>query len=216
MLELLLYVSPIVATGVQIFKNNMAKNIIERSGYEITAEDRSVSEVVSSFVKDYFYILVPGYNLYRAFKLFIKEDKEYASQRRSKLDYYERIKPIKKPEVVETPVVKVEPKKEVKKELKSTKTSSQPVKTSSAKDDINELISQISNCDDIGFLYKIKFEYKSKSSLLREEHKSKKAQGASVSELNKIVSRIKIYDRVFVEARDRLEYVKSQEMSKYL
>ena len=78
MLELLLYASPIVATGVQIFKNNMAKNIIERSGYEITAEDRSVSEVLSSFVKDYFYILVPGYNLYKdsyklSFPLFSNE-----------------------------------------------------------------------------------------------------------------------------------------------
>ena len=102
------------ASGLTLcFKNDVANNIIKRKGFEITKDPRSTSEKVSSAFKDYFYLLVPFYNVYKTFKLITTNDNTYASARESLLK--ERNRLVKK-EDKKIVVKKEEEKKEVKSE----------------------------------------------------------------------------------------------------
>lgn len=212
MLELLLYLGPLVSGGIQLFKNNMADNYIRRNGYNITEDNRTSTEKISSFIKDYIYILVPFYNYYKAYQLFTLDDRQYINKRKNKLDIYERLKVIENEE---------EKKKEVKKEVKKQEKNNEvnllekQSKKRSISNDINELIDEISHSDDIGFLYQIKFEYKTRGNNLRKEYNDKKSNGAAKTELNSIVKKVMIYDKVFIQARDRLEVVKAKSTSMY-
>ena len=48
-------------------KNNAAKHKVERQGYRVHPDRRSLTERTISFIKDYFFLIVPGYNLYKSF-----------------------------------------------------------------------------------------------------------------------------------------------------
>ncbi|MDD6271907.1 MAG: hypothetical protein PUA90_00095 [bacterium] len=213
-INFLIFGGPVLSTGLHLFKNNIAKNIIERDGFVITKDNRSLSEKISTIIKNYAYVIVPVYNLVKSVRLFIKNDKVYASERRSDLDSCgriktkeETIKEDKKPNVAKVETIEEKP---------TINNNIVPEKLNTVAE-INELINQVSNSDDISFLYQIKFTYKSRSMMLREEHKNKRLSGkVKASELNALADRIDIYDRVFIAARDRLKYIKSQSMSKKL
>ncbi|MGM9877774.1 MAG: hypothetical protein ACI33S_03900 [Bacilli bacterium] len=213
-INFLIFGGPILSAGLHLFKNNIAKNIIERDGFVITKDNRSLSEKISTIIKNYAYVIVPVYNLIKSVKLFIKNDKVYASERKSDLDSCGRIKTKENTnkEDKKSNIAKIETIEE--KPVINNNIVPEKINTI---DEINELINQVSNSDDMSFLCQIKFTYRSKSMMLREEHKNKRLSGkVKASELNALADRIDIYDKVFIAARDRIKYIKSQSMSKKL
>ena len=62
-INFLIFGGPVLSTGLHLFKNNIAKNIIERDGFVITKDNRSLSEKISTIIKNYAYFIVPVNNL---------------------------------------------------------------------------------------------------------------------------------------------------------
>lgn len=110
MLGTLLFWTFPISTVLHVVKNNAADNSIKRSGLIITSDERSISEQVISFLKEYAYLVVPVYNVVKSFKKFIKSDSEYAKERLTKLREYGRI------ESKSNSIVKKENTVEVKKD----------------------------------------------------------------------------------------------------
>lgn len=213
-------ITSLLSAGVQLFKNNMANAAIKRKGYNISSDNRSKSEILSSFIKDYFYILVPGVNIYKAFKLFMKDDNSYALERKSKLEKYERLNHDEKD--TKDTTIKKESIKDVFKKgfnegVQKVVDNRQPIKIrknikpkenkSCPKDDISKLIDTINDCNDINYLLNLKNIYREKATKLRIEYKNKQ-NSMSENEKRLIIQRVKIYDNVFINCRDRLRQLR--------
>lgn len=216
MLELICLGGFVLSVGGQVFKNRLADNAIRRNREYITPDNRSISEKVSSFVKDYFYTIVPGYNIVRAVKLFLKNDKEYTLERRSKLDNYERIKKIEVPVINEKESVK----KTEKTGEKNMKESSQPVLVNDMKkknkkqelnDEIKNILEQIFMSEDISYLKQVNRTYYNKSMALREEYKISKGKVSDI-ELKDLFRRIEIYDSICTKAYDKIHSLKEEKL----
>ena len=85
-------------------KNNAAKHKIERKGYIVNPDRRSITEKTISFVKDYFFLLVPFYNIKKSFKILLTKDEDYANERQALYLARERLverKPKKPAEVTQ-------------------------------------------------------------------------------------------------------------------
>lgn len=117
MIGTILFSTTAISTILHLVKNNAADNGIRRSGKIISKDNRSLSEKLISFLKDYAYLAVPGLNLVKSFKKFISDDITYRNERLAKLSEYERIQDKK----VETPAKKIVKKeKEIPQVKKST------------------------------------------------------------------------------------------------
>ena len=90
---------------------------LEREGYEID-DNRSTTEKVLGFIRNYAYLLVPVYNIYRAGKKLFKDEDEYYASRFNSFNKKGLL--VKREEVKEKEQPKqVEQAKEVKREVKS-------------------------------------------------------------------------------------------------
>ena len=89
--------------GFTAIKNINADAKIERNGYKISEDNRSPLEIAISFIKDYFFLIIPFYNIFKSVKLLFSNDTEYASKRFADLQDRERISVIEDntPEVVD-------------------------------------------------------------------------------------------------------------------
>ena len=81
----------LLSTGIVATKNVAADSKIERQGYKVNPDNRSIFESGISFIKDYFFLIVPIYNIIKAFKIFLSNDTEYANKRFEILQDRERI-----------------------------------------------------------------------------------------------------------------------------
>ncbi len=108
------------STAVTVGKDIAAKHKIERMGFKVNPDNRSILEIASSFIKDYFFLLIPVVNVVKAIKKFIKNDTEYANERLQKLEERERISSAVKeePKKEKVEVVKEESKKETVEKVK--------------------------------------------------------------------------------------------------
>ena len=80
---------------------------------------------------------------------------------------------------------------------------------------------EIHNSTDIYFLEALKDEYRKKSDELRQQYQillnkynnttDKNAKKQLIKELNSIVSKVQIYDEIFVTARDRISELKNRQ-----
>ena len=154
---------------------------LEREGYEID-DNRSTTEKVLGFIRNYAYLLVPGYNIYKAGKkLFREEDEYYASRFNS---FNKKGLLVKREEVKE----KVQPKqvKEVKREVKSEPKKVVNVQSENKGYTIDEMIH-------------MRNYYMNQDRRLRARYKTLKEKGASASEINEVVRTIKEVDGKYYE-----------------
>ena len=81
-----------ISTCIRIAKDYGARSYIERKkGKKIIADPRSISEVAFDFVKDYFYLLVPGINIYKTFNIIKTKENDYADKIFNTLTERERL-----------------------------------------------------------------------------------------------------------------------------
>lgn len=154
---------------------------LEREGYEID-DNRSTTEKVLGFIRNYAYLLVPVYNIYRAGKkLFREEDEYYASRFNS---FNKKGLLVKREEVKE----KEQPKqvKEVKREVKSEPKKVVNVQSENKGYTIDEMIH-------------MRNYYMNQDRRLRARYKTLKEKGASASEINEVVRTIKEVDSKYYE-----------------
>lgn len=157
---------------------------LEREGYEID-DNRSTTEKVLGFIRNYAYLLVPVYNIYRAGKkLFREEDEYYASRFNS---FNKKGLLVKGEEVKEKEQPKqVEQVKEVKREVKSEPKKAVTVQSENRGYTIDEMIH-------------MRNYYMNQDKELRARYKLLKSKGASAKELNQLVATIKEVDKKFYE-----------------
>ena len=154
---------------------------LEREGYEID-DNRSTTEKVLGFIRNYAYLLVPVYNIYRAGKKLFKDEDEYYASRFNSFNKKGLL--VKREEVKE----KVQPKqvKEVKREVKSEPKKVVTVQSENKGYTIDEMIH-------------MKNYYMNQDRRLRARYKTLKEKGASASEINEVVRTIKEVDGKYYE-----------------
>ena len=159
---------------------------LEREGYEID-DKRSTTEKVLGFIRNYAYLLVPVYNIYRAGKkLFREEDEYYASRFNS---FNKKGLLVKREEVKEKEKEQpkqVEQVKEVKREVKSEPKKVINVQSENKGYTIDEMIH-------------MRNYYMNQDRRLRARYKTLKEKGASASEINEVVRTIKEVDSKYYE-----------------
>lgn len=154
---------------------------LEREGYEID-DNRSTTEKVLGFIRNYAYLLVPVYNIYRAGKKLFKDEDEYYASRFNSFNKKGLL--VKREEVKE----KVQPKqvKEVKREVKSEPKKVVNVQSENKGYTIDEMIH-------------MRNYYMNQDRRLRARYKTLKEKGASASEINEVVRTIKEVDGKYYE-----------------
>ena len=154
---------------------------LEREGYEID-DKRSTTEKVLGFIRNYAYLLVPVYNIYRAGKKLFKDEDEYYASRFNSFNKKGLL--VKREEVKE----KVQPKqvKEVKREVKSEPKKVVNVQSENKGYTIDEMIH-------------MRNYYMNQDRRLRARYKTLKEKGASASEMNEVVRTIKEVDSKYYE-----------------
>lgn len=154
---------------------------LEREGYEID-DNRSTTEKVLGFIRNYAYLLVPVYNIYRAGKKLFKDEDEYYASRFNSFNKKGLL--VKREEVKE----KEQPKqvKEVKREVKSEPKKVVNVQSENKGYTIDEMIH-------------MRNYYMNQDRRLRARYKTLKEKGASASEINEVVRTIKEVDSKYYE-----------------
>ena len=154
---------------------------LEREGYEID-DNRSTTEKVFGFIRNYAYLLVPVYNIYRAGKKLFKDEDEYYASRFNSFNKKGLL--VKREEVKE----KEQPKqvKEVKREVKSEPKKVVNVQSENKGYTIDEMIH-------------MRNYYMNQDRRLRARYKTLKEKGASASEINEVVRTIKEVDSKYYE-----------------
>lgn len=154
---------------------------LEREGYEID-DNRSTTEKVLGFIRNYAYLLVPVYNIYRAGKKLFKDEDEYYASRFNSFNKKGLL--VKREEVKE----KEQPKqvKEVKREVKSEPKKVVNVQSENKGYTIDEMIH-------------MRNYYMNQDRRLRARYKTLKEKGASASEINEVVRTIKEVDGKYYE-----------------
>lgn len=154
---------------------------LEREGYEID-DNRSTTEKVLGFIRNYAYLLVPVYNIYRAGKKLFKDEDEYYASRFNSFNKKGLL--VKREEIKE----KEQPKqvKEVKKEVKSEPKKVVNVQSENKGYTIDEMIH-------------MRNYYMNQDRRLRARYKTLKEKGASASEINEVVRTIKEVDSKYYE-----------------
>ena len=166
---------------------------LEREGYEID-DNRSTTEKVLEFIRNYAYLLVPGYNIYRAGKKLFREEDEYYA---SRFNSFNRKGLLVKREIKEKEQPKqVEQVKEVKKEVKSEPKKVVNVQSENKGYTIDEMIH-------------MRNYYMSQDRTLRARYKTLKEKGASASEINEVVRIIKEVDSKYYELDEAILRSKS-------
>ncbi len=157
---------------------------LEREGYEID-DNRSTTEKVLGFIRNYAYLLVPVYNIYRAGKKLFREEDEYYTSRFNSFNKKGLL--VKREEVKEKEQPKqVEQVKEVKREAKS-----EPKKVINVQsENKGYTLEEMNN---------IRNYYAKQDKELRARYKLLKSKGASAKELNQLVATIKEVDKKFYE-----------------
>lgn len=158
---------------------------LEREGYEID-DNRSTTEKVLGFIRNYAYLLVPVYNIYRAGKKLFKDEDEYYASRFNSFNKKGLL--VKREEVKEKKEQpkQVEQAKEVKKEAKSEPKKVVNVQSENKGYTIDEMIH-------------MRNYYMNQDRRLRARYKTLKEKGASASEINEVVRTIKEVDSKYYE-----------------
>lgn len=129
--------------------------------------------------------------------------------------------PVKQEVKKQTPAKQTEkPKQEIKKQVPVKQPEVIHIKDN--KYDVTEPFKEeIQNSTDIYFLEALKNEYRKKSDELRQQYQvllnkhnsttDKNTKKQLVKELNSIVSKVQIYDEIFVCARDRISELKNKQ-----
>lgn len=119
-----------ISSAMMIIKNYKSNTILEKRNYVFNEDKRDLTDQVLDFMKDYWYLFIPGYNLYKANKKRTEAILVYTGKRKEKLEKRGILtKKINKPEInnnkkeevkkEETKVVKKEENKEVKSQNKN-------------------------------------------------------------------------------------------------
>ena len=204
------------STIITAAKNNGAKHRIERSGLIVTPDNRSASEKVISFIKDYFYLIVPGYNIYKSMKKFFTKESVYAAERLELYKDRDRIidpkeKTVEKPAKVETL------EKELEEEVVETKSTPAPKvakkHTSTVKTEEAERTAPVTTVEPfagltIEQLEDLKNHYKRIDSGLRKKYTRLEASGASIEDLNKVALDTIENKKLFEMVDSRLQILK--------
>ena len=174
-----------IASGVcEGLKEYTFRKRLEREGYEVN-DTRSTTEIVLDFIINYAYILVPGYNIYKAGRKLFREEDEYYAYRFNKLN--------KKGLIVKKEVFKekeqsrqVEQIKEVNQEEKRMPKVQVPVHTEEKGYTLEEMVH-------------MRDYYMNQDKTLRAKYRALKEKGASNNEINEIVRTIKEVDSKYYE-----------------
>lgn len=121
-----------ISTLVKIAKDHGAKSYIERNEkVKVKSDKRSFSEKAFDFLKDYFYLLVPGYNIFKSFQILRIRESEYALYRKSILADRERLEKIEEKEEPKFDIKKAEDElKELREKNKNGKSIEKPIEES--------------------------------------------------------------------------------------
>lgn len=172
---------------------------LERDGYEIN-DNRSITEKVISYIKEYFHVLIPVYNVFKSGKKLFSDEDAYYTNRFNKLNKKGIIKEIsKKEEVKETP------KKEVQEEKKTVTKTNKPSLNNTKSENKGYTLEEMNN---------IRNYYAKQDKELRARYKLLKSKGASVQELNQLVATIKEVDKKFYEMDEAILRSKSNSVTR--
>lgn len=189
-----------ISAGTKLLKDNLANSKIENQGYKINKDQREIKTIIYDYIKEYIYTLVPIKNIKISKELLFESDKKYTRKRLEKLKKNGRI--------IENKIEEQEEKPKTNKILKETK----EVKK---QNDISQYIKEIEISKDIYFLNEIKITFNNKSKELRKRYfilvdlykkttdKNKKRD--IKDELEKLCNRVKLYDQIYVSARNRIK-----------
>lgn len=212
-----LYLSTVaISAGIQVFKNYMSDKKLQKEGYEIIS-DNTFLENVSDFICDYSYIFMPITNLKKSFRLLLTSDRKYTKKRIEELSKENKLRKITREKKIEK-IAPLKEEKQIKEEI--TKPEVIHIKEDKKHSLVKPFIEEIRSSNDIYFLTELKKEYKRRSTELRNKYQivSEKYKNTTnletkkmlKSELSRIVSNVKIYDEIFVCARDRINGLKRQ------
>lgn len=189
----------------EVAKNYIANKEIRNKGYNILEDDRDYLKKGIDFIKDYIYLIVPFYNIYRGTKELTVDYKDFVYRKIEKLKGRNLLttkKEEKKEEV--KPVIKneVKPKEEIKTKLPPVK---RPV---------------ICNVDEFD-LPEIKIaslEYESSmladaDKYYRKQYYSLKSNNASLDELNKIARKLQQIRKEYDAIQNQMQLIKEKENS---
>ena len=70
-----------LSASVKVCYNLIADSKINRKGYDVNLDERHPIKQVGSFMKDYFYLFIPGYNIFKTFGVFSDGIRYYTSMR---------------------------------------------------------------------------------------------------------------------------------------
>ena len=174
------------STAITLVLTDKTNTKIEAKGYDIIPDERSIFKQLVSFVADYGYLLIPGYNIYKTMQdVFFKhlpEERMVKLRKRGRLVPHKEEKVSKEEKSKEE--VKEEKKSEDKKLPEKTKTTTKrniPVVSTDVEElpemDINTLEYEAQMHADLDRYY-------------RKKHAELKSSGASVEELNIIAKRL--------------------------
>ena len=185
----------VVSAIMKSTKNSGAKHKIERQGFVVTKDKRSVSERTISFIKDNFYLLIPGYNLIKSFRMFVTNDVTYAEDRKKVyIDREMLVEKKKKEEKKDLPKAKVPSKKE---ETVKTTEKADVKKTEKAINPFEGLtLEQLKDLEE---------HYIRIDEGLRKQYERKVSAHASVEDINKTVRETKANAKLFYLVQDRIK-----------
>lgn len=194
----------LVSTLEEGVKQYTFRKKLEREGLEIN-DNRSVPETIISFLKDYVYLLVPGYNIFKSSKELFGDEDTYYTNRLITLNKRKIVR-----NVSET---KVEKKAlPVKKEKKTVE-----VKKETSKDKVQEtkktVVKPVTGNSTLEELKQEKAEYYRRDQELRAKYKRLRELNASPETLSELVGKIKAIDAKYNLLCEEIAQVERNERS---
>ena len=90
-LSMISILSILTSSSLVIYKNHKANKNIEKNGYEITKDKRSIKDIYFTNLKELSYLFIPGVNLLASIYDYSKDDNVYMNERLNKLISYGRV-----------------------------------------------------------------------------------------------------------------------------
>ena len=217
------------STAIAVANDVRTNEKIRERGYEIVPDQRNYFKQALSFISDYGYLLIPGYNVYKAvcdvFFKYLPEERIGKLRKRGRLSVIKEEKPeVKKEEKKEAKKEEIkrptiaEKVSNVKEKIKNS-TESRPVSSKIVKREEKNILPPVDTDEDTLPEIKIaSLEYEigmlaDADKYYRAKHRELKSNGAPVSELNKIARHLQQIRREYDAITSQIEAIKEKENS---
>lgn len=194
----------LVSTLEEGVKQYTFRKRLEREKLEIN-DNRSVPETVISFIKDYAYLLVPGYNVFKSSKELFGDEDTYYTCRLATLNKRKIVRNVSE--------AKVEKKALPVKEEKKTAEVKREAPKAKAQETRKPAVKPVTGNSTLEELKEEKAKYYKRDQELRAKYKKLKELNASQEELSDLVGKIKVIDAKYNLLCEEIAQVERNEKS---